>query len=74
MYAQKGQTSLRSIEGRKVSVALRDGTRLVDCDLVSSGRNRLDNLWLFVNGEDLFVARSDVIDVCTSDDDRPWAA
>ena len=27
MYAQKGQTSLRSIEGRKVSVALRDGTR-----------------------------------------------
>ena len=56
MHAQKGQTSLRSIEGRKVSVALRNGTRLVDCDLVSSGRNRLDNLWLFVNGEDVFVA------------------
>jgi hypothetical protein len=66
--------NLRPIEGQQVSIALRDGTRLDDCDLVSSGRNRLGNLWLFVNGEDVFVARSDVVDLWQSSRDRPWAA
>ena len=55
--------SLRSSEGRQVSVALRDGSRLDDCCLVSSGRSRVGSLWLFVNGEDVFVALSDVVDV-----------
>jgi hypothetical protein len=55
--------SLKSMEGRQVSVALRDGGRIDDCQLVSSGRCRLGSLWLFSNGEDVFVPLSDVIDV-----------
>jgi hypothetical protein len=66
--------NLRLIEGQRVCIALRDGTRLDDCDLVSSGRNRLGNLWLFVNGEDVFVAHNDVVDLWQSNRDRPWAA
>jgi hypothetical protein len=52
-----------SIDGRWVNVALRDGTRIDDCQLVSSGRSTVDTLWLFANGEDLFVPVSDVTDL-----------
>jgi hypothetical protein len=60
---EQQQIGLRLIEGRQVNVALRDGTRIDDCNLVSSGRNCVDNLWLFTNGEDVIVALDDVIDV-----------
>jgi hypothetical protein len=72
--ADQPLTNLRSIEGRQVTIALRDGSRIDDCNLVSGGRNRLDNLWLFVNGEDVFVARADVIDVALAESPRPRAA
>jgi hypothetical protein len=52
---------LSSIEGQQVSVALRDGTRIDDCNLVSS-RHRT-SLWLFIGGKDRFVAVDDVVDV-----------
>jgi hypothetical protein len=55
--------SLKSMEGRHVSVALSNGDRIDDCQLVSSGRSRLGNLWLFSNGEDVFVPLGDVLDV-----------
>jgi len=58
---RKGQ--LRGFEGRRVSVALADGSRIDDCQLVSSGRNRARNLWLFANGQDTFVAFDDVVDL-----------
>ena len=72
--ADRRMTKLRSIEGRQVSITLRDGTRIDDCNLVSSGRNRLDNLWVFVNGADVFVPRADVVEIWQTDDHRPWAA
>ena len=56
-------TNWRQYEGEQVSVALGDGTRLDDCNLVSGGRSATDSLWLFVDGSDLFVPRSDVIDI-----------
>ena len=68
------ERSLRLIEGRQVSVALRDGTRIDDCSLVSSGRNQVENLWLFINGEDVFIPTSDVVDVWVTDTIRPRAA
>jgi hypothetical protein len=46
-----------------VSVALRDGTRIDDSNLVSSGRRRANTIWLFANGEDVFVPVEDVVDV-----------
>jgi hypothetical protein len=55
--------TLSTVEGSQVSVALRDGTRIDDCNLVSSGRRRVKTLWLFANGEDVFVPIDDVIDL-----------
>jgi len=49
------------LEGRRVSVALTDGSRLDDCELVSTGHGR-GSLWLFVNGSDVFVPVVDVSD------------
>ena len=49
------------LEGRRVSVALTDGSRIDDCELVSSGHGRT-TLWLFVNGSDVFVPMAEVID------------
>jgi hypothetical protein len=49
------------LEGRRVSLALIDGSRLDDCELVSAGRGR-QTLWLFVNGADIFVPMAHVTD------------
>ena len=51
---------LRQWEGRQVSVALADGSRIDDCQLVSAGRCGAGTLWLFTNGADLFVSIDDV--------------
>ena len=49
------------LEGHRVNLALTDGSRLDDCELVSSGHGRT-RLWLFVNGSDVFVPMAEVID------------
>lgn len=49
------------LEGRRVNLALADGSRLDDCELVSAGRGTA-TLWLFVNGDDVFVPVTDVTD------------
>jgi hypothetical protein len=56
-------TTLQPLEGRQVSLALRDGTRFDDCQLVSAGRGTTATVWLFTNGDDVFVSFDDVIDV-----------
>lgn len=53
---------LQVLEGRQVNVALRDGCRIDDCQLVSAPRAGIETLWLFSNGDDLFVA-ANVIDL-----------
>jgi hypothetical protein len=54
---------VKSLEGRRVGVALRDGSRIDDAQLVSSGRGNVRTLWVFTNGVDTFVRHSDVVDV-----------
>lgn len=54
---------LARFEGRQVSVALDDGSRIDDCQLVSGGRHGVDTLWLFANGADRFVPLHRVVDV-----------
>jgi hypothetical protein len=54
---------LRSLEGCRVGVALRDGSRIDDAQLVSSGRGKVRTLWVFTDGVDAFVRLSDVVDV-----------
>ena len=61
------------LEGCRVSLALRDGSRLDDCQLVSTGHNlsgghprtpgRAGSVWLFSNGADRFVPVDHVVDL-----------
>lgn len=53
----------RHLEGHRVGVALVDGSRLDDCQLVSAGRDGAESLWLYSNGADTFVTILDVTDV-----------
>ena len=53
----------RHLEGHRVGVALVDGSRLDDCELVSAGRHGSESLWLYSNGADTFVTIGDVTDV-----------
>jgi hypothetical protein len=54
---------LRALEGRRVSLALADGSRIDDGQLVSAGRPQLQTIWVFVNGNDTFLPLRDVLDV-----------
>jgi hypothetical protein len=56
-------TTLTVLQGRQVTVALRNGTRIDDAQLVSAGRRGHRRLWLFHNGADTFVALEDVLEL-----------
>ena len=55
--------TFQAFEGRQVCVALRNGSRIDDCQLVSAGRVSTGTLWLFSNGMDVFVSIGQVLDV-----------
>ena len=55
--------SFRQLEGRHVSVSLRDGSRLDDCELVSSGRGHAATIWLHDGSDDRMVKAADVVDL-----------
>jgi hypothetical protein len=59
-------SQIKALEGHQVSLSLRDGSRLDDCQLVSSGRNQASTLWLFGSGTDTFVPLDQVIDLWES--------
>jgi hypothetical protein len=54
---------LRKLEGRQVSVALADGSRIDDAALVSAGRGATSTLWIYANCGDAFVPVSQVVDI-----------
>ncbi|MBV8159983.1 MAG: hypothetical protein JO265_03570 [Acidimicrobiia bacterium] len=54
------RAELNRLEGRRVSLALIDGSRIDDCQLVLAGRCKL---WVFVNGHDTFVRVERITDV-----------
>ena len=56
-------SQLKMLEGRQVGVALTDGTRIDDAELVSSGRGQVRTLWVFTNGVDAFVPLFEVVGV-----------
>jgi hypothetical protein len=60
------QLALRRLEGRTVSVALADGSRLDSVLLVSAGRGDAATVWVYGGGTDHFVPRNDVIDAWES--------
>jgi hypothetical protein len=53
---------MKALEGYQVSLALRDGSRIDDCQLISGGRTRAGTLWLFWGGTDTFIPVDDVVD------------
>ena len=55
--------SFQPFEGRRVCLALRNGSRIDDCQLVSAGRVCTETLWLFSNGIDVFVPIRQVVDL-----------
>jgi hypothetical protein len=55
--------SFRHLEGHHVSVALADGTRLDDCELVSAGRGAAASIWLHDGLDDRIVDAADILDV-----------
>lgn len=52
---------LRELEGREVSLALADGSRLDAVMLISAGRGGTPTVWLFAQGIDVFLPRRCVI-------------
>ena len=64
------QFELRRLEGVGVHIALTDGSRLDDVNLVST-RGR--KLWIYDGGEDIFVPLTDVIDFWPADGARSAA-
>jgi hypothetical protein len=65
--------SLNTIEGRRVSIALRNGARFDRCDVVSRARGRNRTLWLVVDDEDVFVSADDVVGITSIGDPAPAA-
>ena len=54
---------LRSMEGRWVSVALADGSRVDGGQLVAVARHGVNTLWLFADGVDAFLNLDEIVDV-----------
>ena len=54
---------LLSLEGQRVSIALSDGRRIDDSQLISAGRSGTSTLWVFSNGMDVFVPIKLVVDI-----------
>jgi hypothetical protein len=54
---------LRELEGQRVSLALGDGSRIDDCQLVAAPRGQSDRVWVCAGGQDLFVSVRDIADV-----------
>jgi hypothetical protein len=58
----EGLPQLRALEGRQVSVAFRDGSRIDDCQLISAGRPGTGTVWIFASGMDVFLPLSTIVD------------
>ena len=63
VVTSQGHADLKQLEGHRVNVALADGSRIDDCELVSVSRGRRGHLWVHANGGDAFVPISQVSDV-----------
>jgi len=53
---------LRTLQGRRVNVAFRDGSRIDDCRLISAGRPGTGTVWIFADGIDVFLPASIIVD------------
>lgn len=54
---------LQALEGRPVSLALVDGSRIHASQLISAGRQGLRTIWVVANGVDAFLPLIDIVDI-----------
>jgi hypothetical protein len=52
-----------SLVGRRVNISVADGSRIDDCQLVSTGCNRTRSVWVFKDGLDVFIPFETITDV-----------
>ena len=57
-----GGRELQRLEGCRVSLALRGGRRIDDCQLISAGRRGCRSVWIFDAGDDRFVSHDEIVD------------
>jgi hypothetical protein len=55
--------TLRHLEGRRVSLVLNDGTRILDAQLISAGRPGLSSVWILIENTDNFIPVMHVTEV-----------
>jgi hypothetical protein len=71
---QEALAKVRALEGRHVHIALSDGSRIDDCQLVSACRRSVQTVWVFSNGTDAFVPLTEIIDAWEATPSRRRAA
>lgn len=62
MRADQRTDQIRDLEGHQVSLSLVNGSRIDDCQMVSAACGPTENIWVFSNGADRFLALSEVVD------------
>lgn len=61
--ADQIQVTLRHLEGRRVSLVLSDGSRILDAQLISAGRPGLSSVWILIDSTDNFIPVTAVTEV-----------
>ena len=61
--ADQIHVTLRHLEGRQVGLALDDGSRILDAQLISAGRPGLSSVWILIDGADSFIPLLTVAEV-----------
>ena len=61
--AEQIHQTLRHLEGRRVSLVLTDGSRILDAQLISAGRPGLSSAWILIDGTDSFIPVMTVTEV-----------
>ncbi|MDQ4134020.1 MAG: hypothetical protein M3179_12660 [Actinomycetota bacterium] len=56
-------SAIRSLEGHQVSIALTDGSRIDAAALMAAGRPGQATVWVYCNGNDVFIPATQVRDV-----------
>lgn len=61
--ADQIHVTLRHLEGRRVSLVLNDGSRILDAQLISAGRPGLSSVWILIDSTDNFIPVTAVTEV-----------
>jgi hypothetical protein len=72
--AEQIHQTLRHLEGRRVSLVLTDGSRILEAQLISAGRPGLSSVWILIDGTDSFIPVMSVTQVWEISSATPFQA